>query len=90
MATLNELRDEMFRAAERLTGIYPSATTREALIDAYNSATGEPYHRAKHALTTVLNTTIDSPELLEKSASVDRVMLALRNLKNIKAKSTSK
>lgn len=86
MATLNDLRDQIFAAAGRLTGSYPTMSQQSALVDAYNEAGGPPYARARHALEAVLDVKLDDRELVQKSASVDRVNLAIQNLKRVKAK----
>jgi len=86
LADMNDVRDELFRAAARVLGRQATQDEQSALIDAYNAAAGTIYDRCIISIESVSGVDLrKNPQLLEKSASVDRVRMALANLQAVAA-----
>lgn len=92
MANMDDVRDEMIRAAERIVGRSLTSQERSRLIDKYNSYpnSDEIYHKCRRALEEVFGITLDATELLEKTASVDRALNAIKNLRQLSSRSVKK
>ncbi len=90
MADLTNVRDELIAAAARILGRPLTPKEEQELIDAYNRTSGEIFDRCKDALEEVCDVDLSVRELMEKAASVDRINLALRNLRNIAASNARK
>lgn len=88
MASMDDVRDEMWAAASRILGRAPTQGEKDKLVEAYNALTGDDiFARCKAALEKVLGVDLNVRVLLEKTASVDRVRNALANLKAIATQS---
>jgi hypothetical protein len=82
MSNMNGVPDELFRVSRIVLGRQLTDSEQVRLVEAYNSqGTGSIYDRCLAAIEEGLGVELPSPMLLEKSASVDRVKVALTNLK---------
>ncbi len=91
MADMNDVTSEMLKAIERTLHKTPTQDEKLKLIKIYNSLSGDDiFAKCREAIEQVYNIKLDSTELLEKTASVDRVMMAIKNLKNLSSKSVKK
>lgn len=78
---------EFLATAERIVGRTLTEKERLQLIDEANSGQGAVYDNCVAAIEKVLNVTVESQELLEKTASFDMAMTAINNLKKLQAAS---
>ena len=92
MADMNDVRDELFRAGERIVNRQLTTSEKEKLIESFNNPknSGTIFDKCSKALEEVLNVNLEVRVILEKSASVDQVRNALDNLRNIAAQSAKK
>ncbi len=91
MADLNDVRDELFKAAERIAGRNLTPQEKDKLIEYYNDCDGSDiYRNCRKAIEKVFNIELGSQELLEKTASVDRALMAIKNLKKLSSQSVKR
>lgn len=91
MPDMDDVRNELFNAAERMLHRKLNQAEKDALIEAYNALpNGTVFDKCARALEKVLHVDLKNRVLLEKSASVDQVLNALANLRAIAASSAKK
>ncbi|PIP90413.1 MAG: hypothetical protein COW01_09925 [Bdellovibrionales bacterium CG12_big_fil_rev_8_21_14_0_65_38_15] len=87
MTDINTVRDELYKAAERIVNRELTPVEKTQLIKSYNSKSGDIFEKCRKSLEEILNIELTNKQLLEKTASVDRVMMAIKNLKQLSSNS---
>jgi len=86
---IETLRDEMFRAAERIVSRDLSGEECERLIEAYNRDKESDYYQGcKKAIEEVFNVNIDKNVTFEESTDVKKIIHASKILRTLSALST--
>ncbi|MEM1007361.1 MAG: hypothetical protein AAGJ35_00020 [Myxococcota bacterium] len=83
MNIMNDVKDRLFELCAKLKPGRLSATEESRIIKSFNDAEGTIFERCRKAILEVFDVDIETINLIEKSASIDRGRNALQNLKQV-------